>query len=109
MATKPKLPAVKGGKYTGQMSGEGGSEKFAHPTHEMTPPIEGMGGTQNDIGEKSGFQTSGYIDKKGTPYGEAAKFNAMPPGSDIDEQAVADIRPMPFKKLVDESYPGDGW
>jgi hypothetical protein len=109
MATKPKLPSVKGGHYTGEMSSEGGPEKFAKPSHEITPPVEGMGSTQNDIGEKSGFQTSGYIDKKGTPYGEAAKFNQMPPGMELSDQTMADIRPMALKKITSESYPGDGW
>lgn len=59
--------------------------------------------------EMSGFQTSGYIDKKGTPSGEMAKFNVMPPGYDISNQPMADIRDMPMVKLVDTSYPGDGY
>ena len=71
--------------------------------------IKGMSGTHNDIGEKSGFQTSGYIDKKGTPYGEAAKFNFLPPGMDIADQENAEINNMPLRKLTSESYPGDGW
>jgi hypothetical protein len=59
--------------------------------------------------EMTGFQTSGYIDKKGTPSGEMAQFNQMPPGYDISSQAMADIREMPMVKLVDISYPGDGY
>ncbi len=109
MAVKPKLPGTSGGKAAGQMKGPAKREKFAEP-HEMhSDTIEGMGGVHNDIGEKSGFQDSGYIDKKGTEYGEAAKFNMMPPGMDIENQMTADIRSMPFKKVVDISYPGDGW
>jgi hypothetical protein len=70
--------------------------------------IKGMGGTMNDIGEKSGFQTEGYIVKKGTPQGESAMFNKMPPGMDITNQDVTDQRSMPFRKLTELDYPGDG-
>lgn len=59
--------------------------------------------------EMTGFQTSGYIVNKGTPNGEMAKFNVMPPGYDISNQPMADIRDMPMVKLVDVSYPGDGY
>ena len=73
--------------------------------------ITGMSGTKNDIGEKSGFEASGssYLVKKGTQFGEGAKLNIMPPGMDIDKQEMADIRPMPLKKVTSESYPGSGW
>lgn len=71
--------------------------------------VGGMESLKNDIGEKSGFQTTGYINKKGTPYGEGVMFNKMPPGMDIGNQDVVDIRDMPMKRLTDESFPGDGW
>lgn len=71
--------------------------------------LGGMGGTQNDIGEKSGFQTTGYIQKGNTPQGEGAKFNYMPPGPDIDNQAIYKAISLPVRKLTEESYPGDGW
>lgn len=89
MAVKPNLPPMQSG---GQ-----------------PPNIVDMQSLHNDIGEKSGFQTDGYIDKKGTPYNEAARFNHMPPGMDIDNQDNADIRDMQMKTVVDTSYPGDGW
>ena len=78
-------------------------------TKEHPGNVLGLGGTHNDIGEKSGFEVTGYIDKKGTPYGDSATFNKLPPGMDITQQAVTDQRSMPLKKLIDESYPGDGW
>lgn len=64
--------------------------------------------------DKAGFQTSGYINKKGTPYTMGAQigyiFNRLPPGQDIDDQQTKDIRAEPFKQLVETSgYPGDGW
>lgn len=60
--------------------------------------------------DKAGFQTSGYITKKGTPNGADAKFNYLPPGMNIDRQECADIRPLEMKQIVSASgYPGDGW
>jgi len=97
------------GKNEGQMKGGAMPEGFANPESMVPGPIRGMEGLHNDIGEKSGFQTGGYIDKKGTPYGEAAKFNVMPPGMDICNQPVAEFNNMPMRKLTSESYPGDGW
>lgn len=105
MAGKPKLPSMEGGKSEGQIADH---QKFAEPNTDYATEISNMGGTQNDIGEKSGYQTSGYITKKGTPYGEAAKLNFLPPGMDISDQENKDIREMTLKKLTDLSYPGDG-
>ena len=60
--------------------------------------------------DKAGFQTGGYITKKGTPQGESAMFNKLPPGMNIDNQLVKDIRAMPYKEIVSASgYAGDGW
>jgi len=60
--------------------------------------------------EKAGINSSGYIDKKRTPSGMSAKFNKLPPGTDIEDQEVADIREQPLKEIVDgKGYPGDGW
>ena len=102
---QPKMPAKMGGSNKGQI---GPSESYAKPLHEVTRNIVDMESMKNDIGEASGFQTSGYIDKKGTPYGEAAKFNLMPPGMDIANQEVVDIRDMPMKSITDSGYEGDG-
>jgi hypothetical protein len=98
-----------GGKAEGQMAGNGSKEKFAEPAQHISAPISGMDGMRDDIGEMSGFTTTGYIDKRGTPYGEAAKFNMMPPGMDISNQEVREINDMPMKRLVAGSFPGDGW
>lgn len=97
-------------KNMGQIRGNAQSDNFAKPMNDGTPaPISGIGGLHNDIGEQSGFITDGYIDKGGIPYGEAAKFNFLPPGMDISNQENAEIHEMPMRKLVAESYPGDGW
>lgn len=104
-----KTMGGKNGVYKGQMGGEI-SAPFADP-HYMgaPPPITGLDGTFNDIPEKSGFVTNGYLYKGDTPYGENAKMNFLPPGMEIDNQEMARIYPMQLIKLTEESYPGDGW
>jgi hypothetical protein len=112
MATKPNLPGDKAPAYKGEMTGDGGSEKFAKPFEAVDQGVTGLAGTQDDIGEKSGFtgDTAGYIVKKGMAYGEAAKLNIMPPGMDINDQPYRDIRDMPMKTYSGGvSFPGDGW
>lgn len=104
-----KKEVSKEGVYKGQMTGEV-SAGFAEPlVHGAPDPIQGLGGTYDDIGEKSGFQTDGYIFKHGTPYGEDAKFNYLPPGMEIEAQEMAVIHPMSLNSVTEESYPGDGW
>ncbi len=109
MAVKPNLPSVKSPRNEGQMKGNAQMDKFADPREAYPPNIIGMESLRDDIGEKSGFQTDGYINKKGTPYGESAKFNMLPPGMDITNQENCDIRNMELMTLTDVSYPGDGW
>lgn len=59
------------------------------------------------MSERTGFQTSGYINKKGTT---ADNLNVMPVGYNIEDQPNADIRELPFKELVDTTgYAGDGY
>ena len=69
-------------------------------------PLPASGGECLD---RSGVKTSSYIDKKGTPSGNEVHFNMLPPGMNIDDQDLADIREMPMKTVVALSYPGDGW
>jgi hypothetical protein len=59
--------------------------------------------------DKDGIKDSGYLDKKGTPSGMNAHFNCLPPGTNIQDQEVADIREEPMKVYSGGiSYPGDG-
>ncbi len=99
------------GTYDGQMAnGRVPRTGFAEPMNKGAPAqINGMEGLHDDIGEQSGFITEGYIDKGNTPYGEEAKFNYLPPGMDIDNQVNYEAHAMPFRKVIEESYPGDGW
>jgi hypothetical protein len=107
-AEAPKTASYgnRGPKNTGQI---GESESYANPMNAVSAGLVGIAGLHNDIGESSGFITDGYLDKNGTPYGEDAKFNFLPPGMEITNQENAEIHAMPLRKLVEESYPGDGW
>lgn len=109
----PKMPGigVQPGKNAGQMKGNAQMDSFGETltSNGMPGRIGGLDGLHNDIGEMSGFATSGYLDKQNTPFGEAAKFNFLPPGMDISNQENAEIHSMPMRILVAESYPGDGW
>jgi len=111
MAIKPKLPSGKGAMFEGAMKGKGQPEKFDEHMDPVPVGVENMDSLHNDIGEKSGFEgkTSAYIVKKGTAFGEAAKFNFLPPGMDIDNQEQVDIRQMPLKTITPTGYAGDGW
>ena len=69
---------------------------------------------KGNVLDKAGLQTTGYIDKKGTPVTMGAQigyiFNRLPPGMNIMNQDVCDIRDEPMKELVSTAgYPGDGW
>ncbi len=111
MAVQPKLPSGKGAMDAGQLKGKAAAENFGKPMETQDPGVGNMNSLKNDIGEMSGFQadSGAYLVKKGTPYGEGAKFNFLPPGMDISNQENVDIRNMELKKVVDTSYPGDGW
>ena len=111
-ASPPRGVSAKniGGTNMGQMRGNSQMEQFGAPMNDgINAALKGLGGTYNDIGEVSGFIVDGYLDKGGTEFGEAAKFNFMPPGMDIGNQVNAEIHEMKLYKLTAESYPGDGW
>jgi len=110
MTLAPKMAGKdqnRAGESAGQMRGT--NQAFGEPLNRVSAKIRGLDGLYDDIGEKSGFITDGYLDKQDTPYGEAAKFNFLPPGMDISNQENAEIHDMPMRKLTAESYPGDGW
>ena len=59
--------------------------------------------------EMVGVKDNGYLDKKGTPSGNA-RLLELPPGTNIQDQSVADIRDLPMKVYSGgTSFPGDGW
>lgn len=60
--------------------------------------------------EMIGVRNSGYLAKKGLEFGVNALYNTLPPGMDIEDQEISDIRKM--EMAVYEGgigYPGDGW
>jgi len=59
--------------------------------------------------EKDGINDSGYLTKKGTPSGEGAMFNYLPPGMNIEDQECADINAQPLREWKGGlSYESDG-
>lgn len=76
----------------------------------MNGKIKGMHSKRSEALDTPGFVSDGsYINKHGTPQGESAMFNKMPPGMDIDDQENALINELPLKKIVGLGYPGSGW
>lgn len=59
--------------------------------------------------DKAGIQDTGYINKKGLTDGVNEFYNTLPPGMNIEDQALADIHAQPIKYITDLGYPGDGW
>jgi hypothetical protein len=84
---------------------KGMEQKSANPM----PDVGTLPTTGGPTLDKAGIKDQGYLDKKGTAYGEGAMFNMLPPGTDIEDQKTADIRPMQMKTVTDLGYPGDGW
>jgi hypothetical protein len=71
--------------------------------------VRGMQSLTTENLDDAGFSADGrHIVKHGTPYGEAAIFNYLPPGMDISNQTMALINQMPLKKVTEIQYPGDG-
>lgn len=93
---------IKSANARSKMRHETGGDKFADVN-----VLPKSGGESVD---KTGINDSGYLVKKGTPYGVEVFFNTLPPGSDITDQEMADIREEPMKTYSGGiSYPGDGW
>jgi hypothetical protein len=59
--------------------------------------------------DKAGIKNTGYLVKKGTPFGVNAFLNSLPPGMDIEDQELTDQRKMEMKTVTALGYPGDGW
>jgi hypothetical protein len=72
--------------------------------------IQGMESWQKETNlDDPGFDASGNCWYKfGTPYGEKAMFNQLPPGPDITDQDYILINEMPLKRVTMMGYPGDG-
>jgi hypothetical protein len=72
---------------------------------EVLPDSAEMAGN-----ERVGIEDNGYLAKKGIEFGVNAMFNSLPPGMDIEDQEVCDIRKEDMVIYSGGiSYPGDGW
>jgi hypothetical protein len=60
--------------------------------------------------EMVGIRDAGYLTKKNLEFGVNAMYNSLPPGMDIEDQEVCDIREEELV-IYDRGlgYPGDGW
>ena len=60
--------------------------------------------------ERVGIRNEGYLAKKNLEFGVNALYNSLPPGMDIEDQEVCDIRQMELR-VYDGGlgYEGDGW
>ena len=78
-----------------------------------TPDGMGSRGAGGECLDEGGFQTAGYIDKKGITAEQATnpntRYNQTPPGMYIEDQTCSDIRSLPMKTITASGYPGDGW
>ena len=87
----------------------------AQKRHEMKrQPLADMDvlpdSTSLEGDERVGIRDWGYLAKKNIPYGVNAFFNSLPPGMDIEDQEVCDIREMTMRTYEGGmGYPGDGW
>lgn len=96
-----KDDVVKSANARSKMRHETGGDKYADLSVLPTSGGETL--------DKSGVNDKGYLAKKGTPFGVNVFFNTLPPGSDIVDQEVADIREEPFKTWTGGlGFPGDG-
>lgn len=60
--------------------------------------------------ERVGIHNHGYLMKKNLEYGPEVHYNSLPPGMDIEDQEVCDIRAMQMKAYTGGlGYVGDGW
>jgi hypothetical protein len=89
------------------------SEEFNSPTmgnRAVNGKIAGMDSWQQSVNlDDPGLDASGgCFVKHGTPYGESAMFNQLPPGQDISDQTLLLIHPMPLRKITAMGYPEDG-
>lgn len=51
--------------------------------------------------ERVGIRTEGYLVKKGIRPGTDKFFNSLPPGMHIEDQETADIREMPYGRVLE--------
>ena len=97
-----KHDVIKSANARSKMRHETGGDKYADVN--VLPKSGG------EVLDKAGVNDNGYLVKKGTPFGVDVFFNSLPPGTDITDQEMTDIREMEMLTYSGGiSYPGDGW
>lgn len=110
MANAKSAIPMSGPVYEGEIKGDARpGDDYAKPYEPVPKNIKGMDSLMSESLDRPGFQTDGYITKKGMCYGEGAKFNYLPPGMDITNQEYTDQRNMKLKRITNMGYEGDGW
>ena len=101
---------TKGGMKSGSLNSDSRMDNSGNSyTGDAQGVIGNMTSIQSENLDDPGFTADGrHIFKHGTPYGESAQFNYLPPGMDISNQTMCLINDMPMRKLVDVTYPADG-
>ena len=74
-------------------------ESYGKPGAPQSGAIEGMHSWEPNVNlDDPGLDASGGCFRKwGTPFGEAAMFNQLPPGPDINDQAYLHFNTMPLQ------------
>lgn len=118
MKTNDKRTTIPDSNFGGGGPSHGGASKGSitpsYQNESMAFPqdgsIRGMESLQPNVNlDDPGFTADGrHMFKHGTPYGESAMFNQLPPGMDISSQQYALINEMPLKRITAMGYEGDG-
>ena len=87
------------------------AQKRHEMKHSNLADVEVLPDSAEMVGnERVGIQDAGYLVKKGLTFGVNAMYNSLPPGMDIEDQELADIRKEDMVVYSGGvSYPGDGW
>jgi hypothetical protein len=105
--------AVSGGDSPTKLDIEKSANARAQKRHEVKgdefADMNVLPSSGGEVLDKAGIRDSGYLVKKDLPYGINVFYNTLPPGMDIEDQEIADIRKQECKYVTDLSYPGDGW
>ena len=113
--------AVRDGMSTAPVGGDDPSceeviesaNKRASKRHEMkgdqVADVNVLPKSEGPVLDRAGINDEGYLTKKGLTDGVNVFYNTLPPGMDIEDQELLDVRRMQMKVITALGYPGDGW
>jgi hypothetical protein len=104
---------VKGGKAPSASavveSANARSEKRHDTSGDQVADVRVLPDSGGSTLDKDGIHDEGYLVKKNLPIGVSAFYNSLPPGSNIEDQEISDIRKQPMRFYRSGlSYEGDG-